>query len=263
MKESLETRAAALAAHAAVLKPEGPGPFPVTLQFHGCGGVKSQQWAYGEAARAAGWAAVIIDSYAHRGIGRARAYATVCTGLSLWGRERAGDVYAALAWARAQGWADPSQLALAGWSHGGWAVLDALAMSAPAARRATRLDVPDDVLAGVASVFLVYPYAGVGCVAALKGWRIRPRGAAIVCARDRVVGRRAPLRVLERLRGDGAPIEINTYDATHAFDEPEARDVRSRHDPVLTARATARYAELLASSRVLVSGSRATARNPQ
>src|SRR5262249_37198936 len=94
-----------LMASAEVIRPEGEGPFPIVLQFHGCGGIPSSQAQYAEVARDAGWATVIVDSYAPRRISRGEA-TLVCHGFELWGRERAGDVYAAMAWAREQPWAD-------------------------------------------------------------------------------------------------------------------------------------------------------------
>src|SRR5690606_33200046 len=110
-------------------KPQGEGPFPVVLQFHGCGGKKNLQERWAAVARAAGWAAVVVDSYGPRRISRLEAYATVCTGLQLWGRERAGDLFAMMEWARRQPWIDPKRIVLAGWSHGGWTTLDAMSMT--------------------------------------------------------------------------------------------------------------------------------------
>ncbi|MGE0045809.1 MAG: dienelactone hydrolase family protein [Hyphomonadaceae bacterium] len=245
-----EARIEALAPHFTIVKPEGPGPFPVALQFHGCGGVKPVQMIYANAAREAGWAAIIVDSYAHRSIGRLEAYATVCTGLRLWGRERAGDLFAAHAWARRQSWADPDCIALAGWSHGGWTILDALSLSQNAAQIATRLDVPEDLHAGVGAAFLVYPYAGRGSIARLKGWRIAPKTAAILCGKDHVVGHVVPRRTLAKVQESGTPLDVHFFaDATHTFDEEGARDLRCRYDADATARAAALYRELLASVR--------------
>jgi dienelactone hydrolase len=120
-----------LVAHLQVIRPDGPGPFPVVVQRHGCGGVQPLQRRYAEAARAAGVAAVILDSLAPRGIGRHEACATVCTGLRLRGGERAGDLTAILDWLDDQPWADRTRLAAAGWSHGGWSIMEALAARTP------------------------------------------------------------------------------------------------------------------------------------
>ncbi|MBI1185842.1 MAG: prolyl oligopeptidase family serine peptidase [Alphaproteobacteria bacterium] len=233
-----------LADNLRVVKPDGPGPFPVVLQFHGCGGVKPLQARYADAARAAGWAAVIVDSYAHRRISQAQAYAFVCTGLRLHGRERAGDLYAALAWARRQDWANPERLAVAGWSHGGWTVLDALAMEHAHAERATKLPLPHAPLAGVRGAFVVYPYCGPGRAPMRRVLDPPIAMTAIVGGRDSVVG--TPRRALERLAAHGVALDLHLFEtATHAFDEAEARDVRVCYDAALTARATALYQALL------------------
>ncbi|MBL8551743.1 MAG: prolyl oligopeptidase family serine peptidase [Hyphomonadaceae bacterium] len=244
---SFETRIAALAPHIRIVKPHGEGPFPVVLQFHGCGGVKPLQGVYAEAAREAGWAACIVDSYAHRNISKTQAYATVCSGLRLQGPERAGDLYAALEWARRQDWADPRRIALAGWSHGGWTAADALSMPRAAAERATKIaPLPEDVLAGVVAAFLVYPYAGIGSVAGAKGWRISPKTCVIVGGKDYVVGKAGPLKLVRRLEMDDVPITSEFFAAaTHAFDEEGANDMRVRYDPELTARAIGHYQALL------------------
>ena len=247
---AFEARIAALGPHIRVVKPEGEGPFPVVLQFHGCGGLKPLQFVYANAAREAGWAACVVDSYAHRRIGRRQAYATVCSGLRLHGSERAGDLYAALEWARRQAWADATRAALAGWSHGGWTVADALSMSRAAAERATRIaPLPEEMLAGVVAAFLVYPYAGIGSAATAKGWRVRPKTVAVVCGKDSIVGKTAPMKLARRLTHDEVPIATEFFAAaTHAFDEEGANDLRVRHDPELTARAIGLYQDLLRSA---------------
>jgi dienelactone hydrolase len=244
---SFEAHIAALAPHIKIVRPAGEGPFPVALQFHGCGGLKPLQFVYAEAAREAGWAACVVDSYAHRGISRVQAYATVCTGMRLHGSERAGDLYAALEWARRQDWADAERFALAGWSHGGWTVADALSMSRETAERATKLaPLPEEMLAGVRAVLLVYPYAGIGSAAAAQGWRIKPKTSAIVCGRDLIVGKGGALKLVRRLETNAVPVSTEYFSgATHAFDEADARDARVRHDPALTARALSLYQQLL------------------
>lgn len=250
-QETLESRIAALMPHAEIVRPDGPGPFPVVVQMHGCGGRKSFQDTWAEEARKAGWAAIILDSYAHRGISRLGAYLTVCTGTRLWGRERAGDLYAALEWARAQPWADSRSMVAAGWSHGGWTVLDALTLDpARDMAAATGLSgLPAEPLAGVTGAFLVYPWCGPGCIARLRGLRHDARPLALVGSADAVVGGASLRSALQRLKAP-TPVDVHWLEgATHAFDEPDARDLRVRFDAAATEEAHRVYRDYLARSR--------------
>jgi dienelactone hydrolase len=234
----LDALAAQLEPHLHLRLPDGPGPFPVVVQMHGCGGLQPAQFAYAEAAQARGIAAVVVDSMAPRGIGKAQARLTVCTGARLRGPERAQDLVAALHWLERQPWADTDRVAAAGWSHGGWSVMEALA-AAPMHPR----------LAELKLVALFYPYAGVLARTAAQGWGPhRPPVFACLAGRDGVVGARGPRRALARLQADGLAVSIlDLPEASHAFDEAEpSPDPRTIHRPDLTAQARAAYVEALA-----------------
>ncbi len=127
--DTLAARWAALAPHAVWRVPDGEGPFPTVLLFHGCGGRRAFLDRYMAAMTRRGLAAVSIDSFAPRRWSRARVLATVCTGLELPGHQRAGDVLASLWGVSRDPRADPTRLALAGWSHGGWAIMDLMTMA--------------------------------------------------------------------------------------------------------------------------------------
>ena len=247
-RETVQQRIDALLVGSELYMPEGEGPFPVVLQFHGCGGMKNLQARWADTARAAGWAVLVVDSYGHRRIDRFEAYATVCTGLQLWGRERAGDLYAMLEWVRTQGWADASRIAAAGWSHGGWTVLDAMALQPGAeAEKVTRLSgLRDEPLDGLVGAFILYPWQGFGALAPSRGLRIDVPVQAIVGTGDSVVGGRYVARTLAAMKTPGEPINVELFDgATHAFDEIEAQDWRVRYSPELTAKAHGMYAAFL------------------
>lgn len=247
---TLSARARWLASHFQLRKPEGDGPFPVVLMLHGCGGMRPFGRHVADAVVAAGAVAVQVDSFAPRRIGRMAAIATVCTGGRLRGRERAGDLFAAYAWARMQSWADLKRIIAAGWSHGAWTIMDALALrSGEEMRRATGiLDLPEEPLEGLAATMLVYPYAGVASYAGRRDWRIAPRSLAILAGRDQIVGVHTPRAALERQRTRGAPIEIVYFPhATHAFEDAFAEDPRIRHDPELAAREHALLRDLIQS----------------
>lgn len=240
--ESLADLEARLEPYIQVLKPEGTGPFPVVVQMHGCGGVMPMQVQYAEAARAAGIAVVILDPLAPRGLTRREAQLTVCTGLKLRGAERAADLLAALRWLERQPWADPQRVAAAGWSHGGWSIMEALA-SGPAEGSDT-----DARVAALKLVVLIYPYAGPLARTRRYGWGdVQPKVFACLAGRDAVVGRVAPRRTLERLQADGLDVRIlELSDATHSFDEDQASDPRTVYRPDLAEQVRGIYAQALA-----------------
>lgn len=247
-KQNLRERIDALLPGSELILPDGEGPHPVVLQFHGCGGKKKLQGRWAAVARAAGWAVVVVDSYEHRRISQLEAYATVCTGLQLWGRERAGDLYAMMEWVRSQPFADPNRIALAGWSHGGWTVLDAMSLApGDEVTKVTRLrELPSEPLAGLVGAFVIYPYQGVGALAPSRGLRLDVPVKAIVGTADTVVGGKSLIRTLDRMKGCARPIDITAFEgATHAFDEIEAQDWRVRYSPELTQRAHGMYADFL------------------
>ena len=227
---------------AEVLLPEGDGPFPVVVQMHACGGLYAMQRRYADAAREAGVAVVILDSFRPRGITSTEALLTVCTGLRLRGAERAEDLRLALDWVRAQPWAEPDRLAAAGWSHGGWSLMEALAAG--------------DGHPGVAALKLavvVYPYAGPLARTASHGWGPnRPAVLACLAGRDLVVGRLAPRRAIARLQADGLEVELLEFeDAGHCFDEEDARPPGVAYRPDLETRLRDRYAAALRRTLVL------------
>jgi dienelactone hydrolase len=248
-RETVQQRIDALLPGADLVMPEGEGPFPVVIQLHGCGGKGDFQLGWAEVARKAGWAVIVVDSYRHRNISRLQAYATVCTGMNLWGRERAGDLYAMMEWVRAQSWADPGRIAVAGWSHGGWTALDAMTLK-PGAEMAnsTRLvGLSDEPLKGLVGAFVVYPYVGPGSVAWMRGLiTFDAPVKALVGTADVIVGNRSLARTLQKMRTPGTPVDVTLLEgATHAFDEPKAKDLRVRYDPELTERAHTMYRDFL------------------
>jgi dienelactone hydrolase len=244
--ETLQQRIAQLEPHFTVVRPEGLGPFPVLVMLHGCGGPRPFLDDISQVAVRAGAAVINVNSYAHRRISRIAAFATVCTGARLQGRERAGDLYAALAWARAQSWADRGRIAAIGWSHGGWTIMDALSLrpGAEMARATGLSDLPDEPLTGLAGALIVYPYTGVGTLTGRRDWRLSLKSIAIIAQRDYIVG--SSRAALERQRARGTPLDILVFEnATHAFEDEFAEDPRVRYNPTATAREHAVLRELI------------------
>ena len=246
--ETVDQRIARLEPHYVVRHPDNANMRgPVVIMMHGCGGPRPFIEGMAHEAADAGATAIIVDSFAPRRIGRVAAYATVCTGARLQGRERAGDLYATLAWARRQSWADPNRITAIGWSHGGWTIMDALALRrGEEMRRATGLqDLNEEPLEGLAATMIVYPYAGVGTYTGHRDWRIAPRSTAIIAQRDYIVG--STRAALERQRARGAPMDIVLFEnATHAFEDQHAEDPRVRYNPAATAREYGLLREMIA-----------------
>ena len=245
--DTLAERWASLAPHAIWRVPEGGGPFPTVLMFHGCGGRRPFLERYMDAIAGAGLAAVSIDSFAPRGWSRARALATVCTGLELPGWQRAGDVLAAI-WgvARMPG-ADMSRFVLAGWSHGGWSIMDLMTMALDRPGDAGLSDPDPALLTGLKGLFLAYPYCGPGALTQLHAWRRTPPALAFVGERDRVAHPDLCRRAFRQAVRSGANVETwFPPTATHAFDEQTAGASVFRYDAAVFAEARDRVARFLA-----------------
>lgn len=241
--DTLSRRWARLEPHTAVVGPDDERPRPAVLLFHGCGGLRDHLPKYAAAARAAGWRAFIVDSYAPRGWSRTFAMATVCTGLLLRGHERAGDVLAALDGVSRRRDVDPAKIALAGWSHGGWGIMEAMS----SARRPGMLGVsnPGEVaLDGVLATYLAYPYVGVAALNRMRPWRHCPKTLAVIARSDHLTSVRNAERVHAMIRDCGAEVETWIADGTHSFDEPMTAPPM-RYHPELAEEAVRRFAALL------------------
>jgi dienelactone hydrolase len=205
-------------------------PFMVLL--HGCGSANGPQPAYAKALVAAGIACLIVDSHAPRKISRMEAVTRVCSGTMLWGREQAGDLLALFEWARHQPWVDATKLGAAGWSHGGWTIMDALALGREIGRHAGLSDVPDDPLAGLSHVSLVYPWSGPGSHTFLRGWTRSCPGIMVLAEKDSVAGTLLPKQALARARRSGAAIDLHVFSgATHSFDEESSLNPTFKYNP--------------------------------
>jgi dienelactone hydrolase len=244
--DTLAERWAALAPHAVWRAPDGEGPFPTVLLFHGCGGRRAFLDRYMTAMASRGLAAVSIDSFAPRGWSRARVLATVCTGLELPGHRRAGDVLASLWGVSRDARVDAGRLALAGWSHGGWAIMDLMTMALTRSGEAGVAD-PDAALRdGVKALALAYPYCGPGALTNLRAWRHAPEVFAFVGEADRVARPAVCRRAFRRARDAGARVETWFIPgAAHAFDQGVG-GAATRFDAAITGEAQTRMIGFLA-----------------
>jgi len=242
--DTLCARWARLEPHVTVVGPQDDLPRPAALLFHGCGGLRGHLPRYAEVARARGWRAYIVDSYAPRGWSRQFAMATVCTGLLLRGWERAGDVLAAIDGVSRRSDVDVSTLLLGGWSHGGWGIMEALSADRDRPGALGLADAATVPLEGVQATFLAYPYVGVAALNRMRPWRHCPKTLAMIAARDHLTTVRNAERVLAMARQCGAEVETWVADGTHSFDEPMTAPPM-RFDDALSRDALNRFGHLL------------------
>ncbi len=229
-----------------MVRPAGAARSPAALLFHGCGGRRPFLDDYAAALAARGVASVIVDSFAARGWSRARALATVCTGVELPGHRRAGDVLATLWGVKTLPGIDASRLALAGWSHGGWSIMDLMTMALTRPGEAGLADPDPGLLSPVRALVLAYPYCGPGALSQLRPWRRAPDVLAFVGERDRVAHPALCRRAFARAGRVGARVDSWYPDATHAFDEKSGGLTPFRYDPDLALAAQDRVAAYLA-----------------
>lgn len=224
-KTTLEARARLIEPSVQFFLPtQGEPPYPAVIQFHGCGGMRQafmEQWA--KVANERGYLAVVVDSFAPRGITRERALETVCAGKELIGSERAGDALAAYEIVRQRSDVDPGRIVLAGWSHGGWTVMDLLAMTGAGAAPAGVAGASADFRP--AGAVLVYPYCGRGAWSRFAKWRPAPPALALIAGADTVVDPRECARLFDKMKSAGGDVAMVVYDgADHVFDDKHLPD---------------------------------------
>ncbi len=114
-----------------LFRPNQPGPFPAVVFLHGCGGlvsglshkIVSREMEWAGTLNRAGYAVLMVDSFAPRGQGEMCSRSGFKEWLYL---RRPADAYGALAWLQQQPFIARDHVAVMGWSNGGGAVLMAL-----------------------------------------------------------------------------------------------------------------------------------------
>jgi dienelactone hydrolase len=140
----------------------------------------------------------------------------VCSGRALLGPERASDVQVALEYIRNIPDIDHNNLFLQGFSHGGWAVLEALSLDNKAAPGL--LSGPEEPLAGVRGAIIWYPYCGAG-VTYGAGWRADIPVLMLLAAADKTAPPEPCLAAVATQQSQGGLVESQVYaEASHGFD---------------------------------------------
>ncbi|HAQ35412.1 MAG: hypothetical protein CMF74_00755 [Maricaulis sp.] len=203
-----------------VYVPEGPGPFPAVILLHGCGGPRGVTERYGRLAAANGVIAFAPDSLAMRSISYDEALAKVCTGARLRAPERSGDLLATLEIVRRHPRADSRRIVVAGWSHGGWTLLDTLTLVKDGKPPLNLFHLPHRALRGVKAGLVFYPFNGFPARSRGRNWAEGVPIEAILVEADSVCDETESIRVFERQKAEGADVSWQIWTGvTHGFDE--------------------------------------------
>src|ERR1044072_1371121 len=160
--DTVEDRWRMLEPHVKAFGPDDGLPRPAVILFHGCAGVRPHIETYALRAAEAGFRAFMVDSYAPRGWSLGWAVTFVCSGTRFWGRERAGDVLAAVWGISKRSDVDGSKINLAGWSHGSWSIMDLMTMPLAQGGEAGLQDATPEGPQGGQRRFLAGPDGGPG-----------------------------------------------------------------------------------------------------
>ena len=226
----------------------GGGRAPLVILVSGCGGLNGLQGPktvmknYAGAATRAGAYAVVMDSFASRGIPFDDAVSTVCSGLRLHGNERAGDIIAAEALARSHWNAEFSGVILAGWSHGGWTVMELLSVG-PRAKSVAgfRVDNASPALTPDA-VALFYPYCGFLNATGRSTWDFKGPLLYLNASTNAPAAGKECTDAIMHARGGSDGFTQVDYPNTHAFDEEDqVPGSEFTYDPAATQRALALF----------------------
>jgi dienelactone hydrolase len=116
-------------------KPEGKGPFPAVVMLHGCSGIEGMKkfldiWA--QRLTSWGYVTLMVDSFGPRG------ESDICGGTRVFlipPNVRAQDAHDARSYLSGLPIVNRDQIALMGWSHGGWTVLYSIDETFPVQNR--------------------------------------------------------------------------------------------------------------------------------
>ena len=201
------TPAAPRTVPAAEIRPDGAGPFPAVVLMHGCHGVSASTRDWGRWFRARGYVALIVDSWAPRGIRDG-----CVPGPDIPSTERFDDAVGALRWLHARPYVDRRRVGVVGWSNGG--VFAMAVVNGPSLQRARArgVEVPEP---GFGAAVAIYPG---GCYSLVNERVVRPLLLLVGDADDWTLPSECA-RMVEAMRARGAEATIVLYPgAVHYFD---------------------------------------------
>jgi len=189
------------------VRPRGDGPFPAVILMHGCHGVSASTRAWGDWLRDRGYVALIVDSWAARGIRDG-----CVPGPELPATERFDDAVGALRWLHARPYVDRARVGVIGWSNGGVFAMSLVNGPSLERARARGVELPPP---GLAASVAMYPG---GCYSLVNEQVVRPLLLLIGDADDWTLASECDAMV-QAMRARGAAATIVRYPgAVHYFD---------------------------------------------
>lgn len=206
--------------------PPGEGPFPSAILLSGCDGPKSNLANMAEALAEHGWLSVAVDSHGPRGLDQVNLWRLVCAGQLLNGAERAADIAIALDELMKRDDVDRSRIALIGFSHGGWSILDFLALSVQSEVPPLLTSWPESIAARphdvISSATFFYPYCGPAARGSVEPLPPEPAYFFLLVDGDTIANERHCFETAGRLLSVGADVSVRVFSGvTHSFDQEQ------------------------------------------
>jgi dienelactone hydrolase len=208
----------ALRPHDRLYRPNGAGPFPVMLFFHGCSGpTLSHEEDWAAFYNGIGVVLLSVDSYSGRGL----AWEEVCDFKKMTPWQRAGDVLATVGHVRTLDFVDQDAIYLTGFSHGAGSIWSTLVNGSEKSAPVSLAEWPQDGLAGVKGAFMFYG----GCQ---EPYVVDLTSVVFLGDADRYIDARSCAGYTDDDGRASAHMIIKIYEgATHTFDHsrPNAANV--------------------------------------
>ena len=220
--------------------PTTEGPHPILIYMAGCVFFAQHADFWGRTLADQGYAMLMIDSFGPRNIDEATQRSSVCRGLRFQGRERSGDLWAALNMIQKDigldtADIDKSRIAAIGFSHGAWSIMDMMTQwttgKLPGSLTSTQVPPPVPTVQDLKALVLFYPWCRAFSLTQTVGaWSTIPPTHFVRPYNDTVVGTDgcnkniADLSAAALASGQGpvSDLKIDSSGAGHGFDLAES-----------------------------------------
>ena len=207
----------------------GEGKRPLAVLLPGCLGWHPHHELWRKRLLENGFGTLHVDTFKSKGIEtRGQLQREVCSGKSVHGDVRAGDLMVALSSLEMHESIDTSRTIFFGWSHGAWSAFEFLIRRHSNLVPSTLSRLPELDHLDVKGAFLFYPYCGPGSLDGRTGYPDNVRTLVVHGQRDVITSPASCRARVKRLRQFGGDAEfLLLKDARHWFDnhtEPSVYD---------------------------------------